>query len=887
MKKKLLGAFFALVLAVSAFCGTLTTAFAAGEFSADFEGSAVYPAGRTREEITAALNKRIADENEKIQAVIDEGGNLEEAFNSGEIVAYSRRNEGIINAENKRSGYKVWEGAPLLDLKFINKGYDSWGDNSVAWLTYNGVKDEAYFITAEFANAFGNDGNQKLGIPCADMFRLDDGDGTYTAYQNFTNGYIKSDNGTTSVVNGKNVVLGEDNAISETAADPASTGYIGAASESTLNKAGVSATQFAKAFTDAYNRYAEEGFNVGYPFSPVMDEGKNSGGESRYGTLCSQNFRFGDSVSAPWGTSDDRRNWAFLAYNFEQGKVYLIADEFQRAFETTVENTGSLGDPIGDAFLAKDGNRYQNFEKGYMKAEGAEAQNANASVVLGKNVDENGNAADIDVSSKIGVLGKTVTSVPEKYTNETFSAAFKAAYEEKVEYKEGEELLGVDLVAYENGFYSQKYTDNKGAVHMLAYVEKTDEFVYLRPEVVSKYQSNTGLGKPSGAAIKVAEKSGQEIFAYPFDNGYIKLTVSEQVKIEDGKPVTVINESGVITVGAKYDAEKNFFETVSFAESITAGIVNASVSQAYEFLNIPDAETLAAAFKTAYEEAFALGFSAGEPASEGITWWTTGNSGIVKMTLKGGNGNASFWGDNTLMTYNPVDGKVYITTGDIANRYASEGASGNGWALTEMLINTATGVVVQQFDIHDTVVETRPVYFITQNGTTNKVSGTYDFEANKGSGEWVKYISQFGGSISSTPVSGLESSKVGEQISVDFSKFIVNENGYYVNYTLTSAQGSIDENGVFTYTPAEAGKITVTVEAASAFDKLTLTAEIEVKGDGNTDPVDPDPDPTDPEKEGCNGCNGAFGAGEAGAIAAIALVVAGLFMIVRRNKRED
>lgn len=165
---------------------------------------------------------------------------------------------------------------------------------------------------------------------------------------------------------------------------------------------------------------------------------------------------------------------------------------------------------------------------------------------------------------------------------------------------------------------------------MLAYVENLDDFVYLRPEVVSKYSSNTSLGKPVGAAIKVAEKSGQEIFAYPFDNGYIKLTVSEQMKIEDGKPVTVINESGVVTVGAKYDEETNFFETVSYAESITAGLVNDSVKEAYDFLNIPDNETLAAAFKTAYEEAFALGFSAGEPASEGITWWKTGNSGIVE-----------------------------------------------------------------------------------------------------------------------------------------------------------------------------------------------------------------------------------------------------------------
>ena len=105
MKKKLLGALFALVLAVSAFCGALTTAFAADAFAADFEGSAVYPAGKSEQEIVAALNKRVAEENAKIQAVIDAKGSLEDAYKKGELVTYSVKNEGIITDDNKRSGY--------------------------------------------------------------------------------------------------------------------------------------------------------------------------------------------------------------------------------------------------------------------------------------------------------------------------------------------------------------------------------------------------------------------------------------------------------------------------------------------------------------------------------------------------------------------------------------------------------------------------------------------------------------------------------------------------------------------------------------------------------------------------------------------------------------
>lgn len=182
-----------------------------------------------------------------------------------------------------------------------------------------------------------------------------------------------------------------------------------------------------------------------------------------------------------------------------------------------------------------------------------------------------------------------------------------------MQYLSDEELAGVDLVAYENGFISQRYTDNKGKTHLLAYVKDGDTFVYLRPEVYSKYLTNTALGLPVGERIQVAETSAQTIYAYPFTNGYIRLTVSEQETIVGGEVVVITNEAAAITVGAIYDAENNFFETVSYADSLTESIVNASVANAYDFLNIPDNATLAAAFKAAYEAAFEKGFSAANP----------------------------------------------------------------------------------------------------------------------------------------------------------------------------------------------------------------------------------------------------------------------------------
>lgn len=164
MKKVLVSAMLTLTLAAGV-TGTVISASAANEFSASSEGNAVYPSGASEATVMAALNEKVSDLNADIQAVLSSGGDLAQAYAEGELIAYSiaSGSDGTITEANRRSGWKVWEGAALMDLKYINAGYGGWGDNYVAWLSYNGVKDEAYLITAEFADQYQKDGNQKLG----------------------------------------------------------------------------------------------------------------------------------------------------------------------------------------------------------------------------------------------------------------------------------------------------------------------------------------------------------------------------------------------------------------------------------------------------------------------------------------------------------------------------------------------------------------------------------------------------------------------------------------------------------------------------------------------------------------------------------------------------
>lgn len=888
-------------MAGSLLCATGIAASAADDFAAGWNTSSneggMYVGGQSKETILAALNAKVAALNEDIQAVLDEDGDLATAYANGEILTYSiaSGSNGLLNSDNKRSDWKTWEGAPLLDLQNLNNPNAVWGN--CGFLSYNGAENEAYVIVGEFSERYARDSGQKLGPAAGDMFRVTTGGDKYITYQNFTNGYMKSEDGSVTVVDKKNIEVQEGAAV-EVDADPTSTGFVGSITENVLNAVGGQTSEAQKvynAFVTAYQAYAEEDFNVGYPFSGV---------QTKY-TITTQDFRYGDSVSSPWG--GDRSNWAFLAYNYEEGKAYLIKDEFQYVFENggSLQDTAkTLGDPVGDDFVATDGNRYQNFANGYMKATGTEPQNANvAEVVIGKNVDKDGTASEIDVADKIGKLGPTVTEevIPDGYDADSLSAAFKTAYEAKVDYADGETLASVELVAYANGYLSQSFTDNNGAVHMLAYSAAIDDFVYFRPAVVSALSGS--LGAPTDDRIEAAASDGQFIYAYPFANGYVRLTVSEQSKIEGGEVITVLNESAVATEGAVYDAEKNFFETVSYSDQIVPGMIrhessgdNKAVDEAYwEKWGVeqPDDETLSGAFKTAYDEAFALGFSAGQPSADGILFWKSGNSGVIKLTLKGGNGNSSFWGDNTLMTYNPYDGKVYITTGLIGNAYANEGASGNGWATTEMLVNSVTGDIVQQFDITDSVVEHRQVYFIVADGRASKVEGVYDFEANANGGTWTSYLAQFGGGISAQPVNP-DTVKAGETITIDFSDYVTNEDGYHLTWNLLSDEGTLSDEGVFTLASATAGTHEISLEVYSAFDRLTFNVSVQVTESGTPDdpdgPDDPDtPAPGDDGNDDDKGCGGAIEfAGWGGGIALGVLATAAvLAMTLGRKKKSD
>lgn len=868
-------------------------AFAAGDYNIGANGDndgeyPVYAGGDSKEAVLKALNDKVKELNTAIDEATADGTSLADAYAAGDIIVYSQHKDstdGHITQDNSRSNWKTWDSTAVADLKFLNAGYGGWGDHYVGWLSYDGGADKAYIITAEFADRYAGDG-KKLGAAMSDMFRVENAEGGgYTTYQNFSGGYMKSVNGNVTEVAGKNVTAEGE----EVAVDPTASGYVGAANDAIAANVGTTNKALNQAFADAYHRYKDEGYNVGYPFTVVRREEGHTW----------QYFRNGDSVSDPWNQSS-RRNWAYLSYNADDATAYLITDEFAFREEACLKMTDEgerlsgdsegkkLGSPLGDAFEVG-GNRYQNFENGYMKAEGTEAKNKEAIIVKGKTMGLDGTASDISIENNIGAFGPTVKDdlIPDNYTRATFSAAFKAAYSDKVHYFEGETLASVAKVSYENGTFSQTYTDNNGKQHRLVYNKEQDVFYYLRPAVAEKVTA--ALGNLTAERIQVAETDETSVYAYPFANGYIKLTVSKQDKIEGGQAVTVINEYAVATEGATFDAEKNYFATTSFSDRLTPSIVshktngdNASVDSAYWVKwgkEQPSDEVLAAAFKKAYDDAFAVGFSAGTPSPEGILFWKSGQSGVIKITLKGGNGNANFWGDNTIMLYNPMDGKVYISTGDIANCYANEGASGNGWATTDMKINTKTGVIVQQFDIVDPVVDSRPVYMITANGSTNKVAGTYDFEANAEGGEWVNYLTQFGGSISAKPVV-LDQYEKGANVSIDFKDYVNNEDGYTLGWNLLTNKGTLGENGVFTLDNIQENT-EVRVEVWSAFDKLTFTVTLAVKG---SEPVTPGgDDKPDPEpKKGCSSQIGAYGA----AAGCLALTAVGVAVVALKKRKE-
>ena len=244
-------------MAGSLLCTTGIAASAASDFAANSEGGAVFLNGQPEANILAALNAKVADINADIQKVLDKDGDLAEAYAGGEVLAYSIApgSNGLINSDNKRSGWKVWDSAPLLDLKFINAGYGGWGDNYVSALQYDGVKDTAYLVTGEFAQTFYSN-NNKLGTALGDAFAVTGADEQVIKYQNFTGGYIKSEGGSASVVWDKNVVVNEqNNGVNEVAADATATGYVGAPTSDVINAAGGQADsgkKVADAFVAAY-----------------------------------------------------------------------------------------------------------------------------------------------------------------------------------------------------------------------------------------------------------------------------------------------------------------------------------------------------------------------------------------------------------------------------------------------------------------------------------------------------------------------------------------------------------------------------------------------------------------------------------------------------------
>ncbi len=167
-----------------------------------------------------------------------------------------------------------------------------------------------------------------------------------------------------------------------------------------------------------------------------------------------------------------------------------------------------------------------------------------------------------------------------------------------------------------------------------------------------------------------------------------------------------------------------------------------------------------------------------------------------------------------------------------------------------------------------------------------KVEAEYDFEANKNGGEWVPYLTQFGGSISQRPLNVETKRTEGEKIEIDFASYVMNNDGYKVTWNKVSGKGTLGADGKYTLDALTAEGDVIEIEVYSAFDKLsfklTLTATSE--GDDN-----PDPTPDDGDENGDKDKGGL----SAGAIAGICVggavvlggIGAGAYFLVKKRKK--
>ena len=168
-------------------------------------------------------------------------------------------------------------------------------------------------------------------------------------------------------------------------------------------------------------------------------------------------------------------------------------------------------------------------------------------------------------------------------------------------------------------------------------------------------------------------------------------------------------------------------------------------------------------------------------------------------------------------------------------------------------------------------------------GKADKIDGVYDFEVNKNGGEWVDYLTQFGGSIAQKPLSEETKRNEGERVEIDFASYVTNKDGYNVTWNKVSGKGTLSADGKYVLDAMTKENDEVVVEVYSAFDKLTFKITLTVSDNGGN--TNPNPTPGGDKNEGKGGCKSSISVSLAivGGMLAVGTVAGGVAFKKRKK----
>ena len=579
-----------------------------------------------------------------------------------------------------RSGVKVWEGMAIQDFKYGDSVCNTW-DSNISFIMYNGMDDKCYFVTDTVAKGVINE--YRALAPVSDAVVVGD-----KVYQNFTNGYFvgnANSEDAAAFVPFKNYDVAQEKEIT-----PSGNlgGYVGTVDMEygSLEER----TVLGQSFVDRYNDLVGEGVHPGFAATFVV---------SKNGIMV-QYFVEGDSTAS--GISVDgiqltgkvkMLNGALLlARDSISEEIFAVKDVILETYNSG-NNMTDLGAPISDAFAVtaeQTEHAVQNFQQGYIIAAGTHTE-----VVRGKNMDSNGSEYEISTEGQVAKLSSSV-QLPSGVSKADIEEKFKAAYD-AIEGYGNPVPQGLIKYAYQFGVRTmlQVYEANEKYI-ALAYDEQNNQVRFLNEYVYAAFKVTPSLGAPIGELTQVEPK----LQRMNFTEGYVD--VAEVIEYDENFQ----QQTGYqYTTHLGYTYENGAFVPKAYTDNV--GKIGSkagrhpidNVNLQYASYNIT-AQKIETAFKKAYTDSFNAGFHPGVPDDEYVLWWPTGSNGIIKQSFLGGDGDGKAWGRSLMIVYNPIDEQAYIVTGKILSLYSADGASGNGYPLSNMQV-ASDGTIIQNFQRED------------------------------------------------------------------------------------------------------------------------------------------------------------------------------------------